>query len=701
MRKCAAMCFGLVFAITCVTACATTRDASTRRRVSRPFEYSGYTTAEYKSHVKFSEYVEMSDGTRLAVDVFLPSGGPERASFPVVFQYTPYTRSYIRLRMHWWQRVLAGIATGTRGPIFDASTRSTTRLLLSHGYAYVIADMRGTGASFGWKMDFMPKIGDDGAELVDWIGRQPWCDGNVGMFGGSYLGYSQLVTASHKPEALKCIFPAVVPLDGYTGEVYPGGIYLHEFMSRYSKKLEALTLNTFKPGEQLLPAAPVVDEDGDGDLLDEIPLDKNGNGVFLDDYTYPDNPDDPPQYIDGNQRQHIYFLATHDHTQNLDYHSWAKSGFFMDGQPPPAFAGLTSYDLSPSAHVSGIMQSGIPIYHYGGWMDGFARGTFELYCTMKKTNPSKVLVGGSYHTGQGPFWEYFGENERQILAGFDIERLRFFDRYLKGINNGIDTEPPVNLYVMNGGGWRFEEEWPLERQLVTPYYLDKAYRLAVQRTEDGADSYLADFTHGSRYGRNNGNRWLGLMGIVPDALPIRTAKDRQCLTYTTDPMAADLEVTGHPIVELWVSSTADYGDIFVYLVDVDAKGRAILVTEGCLRAGFADLHDNDKIIQGGALGIEVLPELPWHGYERAHYKDGILADGKVIKLLFDLQPTSWVFRKGHRIRVSIACADWPTFRLHPKLSPPNDPEDPATIVPTITVYRDREHPSRIDLPVIP
>jgi predicted acyl esterase len=691
----------VLFAVASAIGCATVRAKKTSEKVSRPFEYAGYTVPEYESWEKSSEYIEMSDGTKLAADIFLPADGPEKESFPVALQYMPYTRSYIHPYMKWYEKLVARMKTGTSGPVFDATTSEMTRLLLSHGYAYVRADMRGTGASFGWKMDFMPKMGEDGGELVNWIAQQPWCNGNIGMYGGSYLGYSQIVTAAQKPEALKCIFPAVVAMDGYTGEVYPGGIYLHEFLVRYSKFMAKLNTNTYDADEHLLPAAPVIDEDGDGDFLDEIPIDKNRNGSFLDDYTYPDNPDDPPQYHDGNPRTHIYYRATYEHKGNLDYHTWAKGGFYIDGEPPAALPGVTSYQLSPSGYVPDVMDFGIPIYNYGGWMDGFVRDTTEFFCTMGETNPSKMLLGGSYHTGRGPFWEYFGEDEDRIVSDFNKEILRFFDRYLKGLRNGIDEEPPIYLYVMNGGTWRFENEWPLERQVAANYYFGDGNTLGSEKTEDGADSYKADFSHGSRYGTNNGNRWMGLMGIVPDQLPIRTEKDEQCLTYTSAPMDTDTEVTGHPIVNLWVSSSADYGDFFVYLEDVDESGTALLVTEGCLRAGYADMQDNDRIIQSGATGIEVLPELPWHGYEKADYKDKILADGNIVKLTFDLQPTCWVFREGHRIRVSIACADWPTFRLHPKLSTSNEADDKTNIVPTVTVHRNAQHPSGILLPVIP
>ncbi|MCP4112976.1 MAG: CocE/NonD family hydrolase [Desulfobacteraceae bacterium] len=185
-------------------------------------------------------------------------------------------------------------------------------------------------------------------------------------------------------------------------------------------------------------------------------------------------------------------------------------------------------------------------------------------------------------------------------------------------------------------------------------------------------------------------------------MDIRNEKDLKCLTYTmTEPLEQDTEVTGHPIVHLWVSSTADYGDFFVYLEDVDENGDAYFVTDGLHRAGFATLMPNEDMLLTPDSGIDVLPDLPWHGYDQADYTDGIFAGGNIAEVVFDLQPTSWVFKKGHRIRVSIACADWPTFFLHPKLSPGNDPEDPDNIVPTITVYRDSEHRSRIELPVIP
>ena len=647
-------------------------------KVSKPFQYAGYSSPEYRGSRVFSEYVPMPDGVQLAVDVCLPADGPPRDAFPVIFQYTPYRRARVNPKT---------------GAVSDLSTDGEAKFFLSHGYALVAADMRGTGASMGWMMDFMPRLAHDGKELVDWIAAQPWCDGNVGMMGDSYLGWSQTATGSQGPKALKCIAPSVIPLDGYTGERSPGGIYLHLFYEMWAGWMHHVLRNEFIPRMGVTPAKPAVDEDGDGVLADEVPVDINDNGSFLDDGF-------PPAYADGQQRKHLYFSATKAHDEgNYDYAEWASKTDFINDPSP---LGPTMYEMSPGHHVPGLMASGIPIYHIGGWFDGFTRGSFELFCTMQQTNPSRLLMPPSYHGfTSGAFWKHFGHDGKEITAMALTEHLRFFDRYLKGIRNSIDTESPLLIYVMNGGGWRSENEWPLARQVTVAYYLDAGNTLARKRTEEGADAYQADFTHSSRFGSNSGNRMLSVTGLAPDVLPIRTEMDKQCLVYTSEPLAEDTEITGHPLVHLSVSSTARDGDFYVYLEDVDADGEAILVTEGQLRASFHRLFDNDAMIDGGKHGIEVLPELPWHGYERSQHHANALAEGTIIELVIDVHPTSWVFQKDHRLRLAIACADYPTFALHPKLSPENNPKAKTNSIPTVTIHRSAGHPSRIVLPVIP
>jgi len=664
-------------------------------KVSKPLEYAGYSRAEYKSHKKWSVYVPARDGTKLAVDVYLPAEGPDRKSFPVIFQFLPYTRAFAYPHEPFYMKIALKMMLGTSGPIVDMySLEKAVPPLLSHGYAYVIADMRGTGASFGTAFHPIPENFTDVEDLLKWIAGQKWCDGNIGMFGGSYLGYIQFVAASRQVKELKCIAPEVAPL-GFSDLAYRGGIYSQEFLKDWSDVATLLNENMFIPKKHyplplVLPAVPVVDEDGDGDLLDEIPV-YNKEGTFL---------AGPPRYKDGQPRAGIYYKATLEHKKNVAFQSWVGEINFAGGDFPPPYSSLKISDILVHSFMPKIMETRIPIYNLGGWHDANVRGTTETFCSMRKTNPSKMLIGAGYHTGTGPYWAYSHENEKKVMEKFGTELLRFFDRYLKGVQNGIENEPPIYIYVQNGDGghWRFENEWPLARQKITDFFFDGSHKLSAKREADGFDKYMVDFHHDSRYGTHLGNRYLAAAGVETDKLPIRTEKDKTLLTYTSAPVAQNTEVTGHPIVDLWVSSSAENGDFYVYLEDVDQSGVAVLVSEGQLMAGFAKLVDNNKM---GTGGVAILPKLPWHGYTKDDFVDNILAGGRIVNLVLDLMPTSWVFRKGHSIRISIACADWPTFRLNPKLSPANKPDDPKNIRPVVSVYHDADHQSKIMLPVIP
>jgi putative CocE/NonD family hydrolase len=645
-------------------------------KISRPFQYSGYTFPEYRSHDDWSEYVSMSDGTKLAVKVYLPSDGPSTGPFPVLFTHTPYHQENI------------DPATGKLMPIW---AQEAIDFFTSYGYAMVIAGMRGSGASYGFKQENSPQLAKDGKQLVDWIGAQPWCNGKVGMVGYSYTAWSQYATAGKKPAALKCIFPEEIYFDAFTSSIfYPGGIGNKGVWDLLNMVLSLYDLNFYISPAGFFPSAPVVDEDADGDLADEIPLDLNNNGSFLDDGY-------PPQYSDGNPREHIYYKATLEHLNN-PYYNYVPNAPYRDSDIP----GVGTYSsLGPNDWPIRIAESGIAVYNVSGWFDAYPKFATHWYATLKATNPSKMFLAPSTHetfgiaaAPPGPYWGYFGIDTSQIHRKYNNERLRFFDRYLKGIKNGIDKEPPIYIYVMNGRRWRFENEWPIGRQVITNYYFSEGNKLTMDRRSQGSDNYVVDFTHDAR--QNGSHRWTP---IIAEVLK-RTTQDPKCLTYTSEPLKQDTEVTGHPIVRFWVSSTANDGDFFVYFEDVDENGEAYLVSDGQLRANFANLISNEDLLPPGS-GMDVLPDLPWHGFKQSDYTNGIFSGGKKVELVIDLNPTSWVFKMGHRIRVSVAGVDWPEFQLHPALSPTNNPNDPNNIIPTIRVYRDAKHPSRIELPVNP
>ena len=702
-----------VAAVTLVLVLAAACDDPNRIDVPTiPLSAEGISPAEWSSHVRTSHFVTASDGVRLAVDVALPTGytgeGDAATSFPVVFRYTPYHRTSI-------------------DPATGAVSLAPFDFFIARGYAYVAADMRGSGASFGWNDVMTPMMVEDAGVIVDWIAAQPWSDGNVGMFGGSYEGWSQFATAAAKPEALKAIVPVHTGWDGMI--VQPGGIFSYAFTEMWTAMTDFINHNNVFPTFPIPPVTPVLDEDGDGELRDEIPMDADGDTWFTDDYPWPVDPANPPRYADGFERtEHAYFNATMEHIAhpdgapgNYDAVTSIRSHRFFDTRREAD--GMTPGDMNWGL-VPDVIESGVAIYNFAGWWDAFARSSFEVFATLEGTNPSRIIAWPMYHQGISPAASTgIGADparDNVYTPTYLGEAVRWYDRWLKGIRNGIDLEPPVHIFVQNEG-WRSEETWPLEHEVRLRFHLTGDGTLDREPGQPGSDEYTADFTHDASFGPpldasqisvanamkgrapfhapSFGHSRQQMFG-VPGDLPYRTDKADQVLTYTSVPLAADMEVTGHPVISVSVSSTADYGDLYFYLEDVDPDGNAVLVTEYQHRAGFDRLVDNDLLIPGNT-GVDVKPELPWHGFREADYTERVFADGAQVRVTTSLYPTSWLFREGHRIRLSIAAADWPVFDLHPRLSPENRPDAEDNIVPTITIHRGGEEGSYVELPVIP
>jgi hypothetical protein len=626
----------------------------------------------------------MSDGTRIAVDIYMPRERETSIRFPALFNYHPYARAVI-------DPSTGQVATSVGGsPQF-------LQFFASHGYVIVIADMRGSGASYGTRLDMSPQLARDGKEIVDWIAVQPWCNGNVGMYGGSYAAWSQFATASQRPNALKCIMPEMGSFDAFDGGLaYSGGIYRRGLIEIWAGLMYFLDKAAYLPqspaGVPLLPPSPVADEDGDGELADEIPCYPPRAPFFI---------FGPPAYSDGVKREDRYYNAVKEHLQNCDIREWAPIARFSNSRC--ASEDYTWLDIGAvGSWLKAIAESGVAVYNVGGWFDIFSRATTQWYCSLSSTNPSRMLVLPLTHGSldlfptpmAGPYLRYFKEDPALLVRLIGEERLRFFDRYLKGTRNGPDEEPPVLIYVMNGGGLRAEKEWPLKRQVATRYYLNAERSLNTGGPGEGEDEYQADLTHDSRQGPTNDSRWSGVW--MGEDIIRRTEKHKKCITFTSLPLDCDVEVTGHPIISLWVASTGRDSDFFIYLEDTEEGGETVYVTEGMLRAGFCRMA-----FTANPDVPPVLPNLPYHSFIESDYVADLFDEGKKTRVLIDLYPTSWVFRKGHCIAVSIACADWPSYDLNPQLSPRNNPIDPGTTIPRITLYHNVECPSYIELPIIP
>jgi putative CocE/NonD family hydrolase len=350
--------------------------------------------------------------------------------------------------------------------------------------------------------------------------------------------------------------------------------------------------------------------------------------------------------------------------------------------------------------LNNINNSGIAAYIWGGIYDFQAFGSFQWYSSLKV--PKKMVVGSWVHTGQflpdAPDWT--------------IEHLRWYDYWLKGIDNGVMDEPPVSIqhsrvpvknkvllwhrglnkdlngpfpcpYFDNAREWRHYDGWPPPNIEYKEYYFAPGRSGSVESINDGTiigcppkeygakDEYFVDYavTRRGLFDRN--------MFHIRDVSLDNTRFDEKSLTYTTPPLARDLEMVGFPVARLWVSSSASDVDFYVYLEEVDQDGFSWQISEGKIRSAFRGTFEPPFNNMG----------LPWHRYCERDKKP--MPINQPVKIEFALFPVSCTIAKGNRLRVTINNADkdnWDT----PELTPP----------PTVCVFREKDHESCISLPFV-
>jgi putative CocE/NonD family hydrolase len=584
-------------------------------RISKFSEYKGYSSEVYDSWVRSSVYVPMRDGVKLAVDILRPAkaGKVETKPLPVLWTHTRYRRAQVR-----------------EGKVRSSLEASPNIVWLKHGYVLAAADVRGSGASFGhWPGIFSKEETQDAFAITEWLAQQPWSDGNVGMFGGSYLGITQLMAASAKPPHLKAIVPHVALFD-LIDVGTSGSVFRDDFLRTWSDLTQMLDLQ---------PGVAPVDADKDRKLL---------------------------------------AAALEEHKKNRPLIEIMRPLRFRDDVDPVTGA-VPGRDWSPSGFVKEINESGVPMYLVGGWMDSFTRDQFLAWANF--TAPKKLMVGVWSHSPRDP--KIVGEEMRLLT----VESLRWYDRWLKGIENGVMDGALIRYQTLKTpeeAVWKEASVWPIPEAEAVKFYFEGGKsgsaasvndgRLAVASPPKGraADEFKVDYTATS----GTTTRWDNAVG-GGFGYPDMAANDAKGLTYTTAPLAADLEITGHPVAHVWMSATSKDADLFAYLEEVDGRGVSTYVSEGVIKASYRALNPAPYVMFG----------LPYHRGFREDVKD--LVPGEPVELVFELQPTSTVFDAENRIRLTLTGAD--------KDNALTIPLDPA---PVLTVYRDAGRPSFISLPAV-
>ena len=628
--------------------------------VGSEFSYAKEISLKNNSFKRARSYISLKDSTKIAITYLLPEK-ENVAGYPIVLLASPYTSSVFVPEMKWYERAFSKWETGSWGPEYDFISQKSIKTYTSNGYAVVLMDLRGTGSSTGFASPGDTKYIDDFTEVFNYLEMQPWSNGKIGMEGQSYLGWTQFAAASTKHPALKCIAPGLINVDAYSDNIRPGGIKNIDWIESYSTRLKNINSSFWSTDGELpiFPSVPLTDMDGDGQFLDEIPELKENEQLVLNTNSI--------TYKDGIERpNNPYISMLKERHKSISFSDLAASFEYIDDtlyfdDRLGFFQGTNPINL-----IAELKKTKIPVLFIGGFFDYF-EGIPQLYSSLKNTNPSYLFMGPRFHIPAdipASYKELFGYKNSYSDAQF-IHTLRFLDHYLKDINNGFEKELPVKIYTPFEG-WNNFSTWPIEEALPTKFYLTKD--VLTEESEKSLDTlqYNVDFTHRASYGEHalNPNNALFVMNDVLE----RSAQDSTCLVFETAPLNVEKILTGYPIINLNISSNRSNADVYVYLTDVAPDGKAYYIAEAQLRAGWHRLADNDELVDGA---FDVEPELPWQSYKRDHYDPEPFKNGTYQKLKFNLKPHSWKFKKGHKIRISIAGADKDNFEFNPDLCPEN------------------------------
>ncbi|WP_294298367.1 CocE/NonD family hydrolase [uncultured Sphingomonas sp.] len=527
---------------------------------------------------RHSLYVSVRDGTRLAVNVYRRAGDP--GPVPTIFAFTPYRARYLK--------------DGAVAQTFDQAIFGFPALV-QQGYAVVIADVRGKGASFGARRGFLDRTeANDGYDLVGWIARQPWSNGKVGLTGCSYLGGTTMLIAGTRPPAVRAVFTAATDLDKYSF-VRNGGVTA-QFNTRPDEPLE-------------VDAASVpVDADRDGSLLKQ---------------------------------------AVAQHARNTPMAALWAGMPYRDSVSP--LTGTRFWEeVGPYTHLKALRDPRIAWYFWSNWEDE----PTEQMILAARNIPGKLILGPGSHC-EGP-------------AQFDIaaEQRRFFDRHLKGIDNGIDREPRYAWWREDGAGGAMVRANRLPGVGIrrTPLFLAADTGASLQ-----APRVAATRRFQVRYDLGAGEYFpfwpRPLTGFGP--------------SWTTPPLAAPARLQGYPIARIRLAIDRRDAILFAYVEDVAPDGKVRVIAHGRLAASHRMISTPpyDKL------------DLPYHSGLRADVAP--MTPGMPAELAFSLSPRAYTFAAGHRIRVTLTGAD-PRQRDLKVLA-----TDPA---PEFTVLTGGAAGSRIDLP---
>ena len=508
------------------------------------------------------------------------------------------------------------------------------------GYVYITSDARGRHDSDGEWVPVMNEA-DDGFDTQEWIGAQPWSDRNICTTGGSYEGWTQWMPAPQDSKYLTCMLPEVAPPHLFRNLPYENGVPFM-FIANWMLIMDGRTMQIR------------------GRSLREIFLE-----AFFEDL------------YDWDEIQWTLPLKDLDNAAGYDIPWWDD---WMEHDSYDAFWDRADYQAR-------IARIDVPVYQISSWYDHDFPGTFlnfpliESHGHPDARKHQKMLITPFGH------WYYLQTDGRFGSMDFgpgsvvdaDRERQRWFDHWLKGIDNGIMDEPRVKVFVMGANQWRTADTWPLPETEYREWYLSSGGhantlhgdgRLTTEppRNEERQDRYRYDPADPAPSAPPL-DPPVSIMG-PEDLRPIHSRND--VLVYQTDPLDEPIEVVGPVTLKLHAASSALDTDWFVRLSDVHPDGYAMRLGHGVLRARFRNSISAPEPLE----------------------------PGKAYEYTIDVWPTGNRFRKGHRIRLDVTSSAFPLFARNLNTGR-NNQTTTEMVVAEQTVFHGPSHPSRLILPVVP
>lgn len=603
--------------------------------------------------------VPMRDGVRLATDVHIPvrDGAPLPGPWPVILERTPYGRN----RPSRSERSVAE-------PDEAKSRAEVARIFAERGYVVVYQDVRGRYDSEGLYRKYLDDA-PDGYDTCAWILDQPWCNGRIGTKGLSYAAHTQGALASAGAPGVAAMF---LDSGGFSNS-YQGGI-------RQGGALE-LKQATWAYRNALVSPEVMADPEREAGL--------QAVDIFRWFREMPWSPGRSPVALAPDYEEYLF-------------EQWTK-GDFDDYWKQPGIYAEGFHDEWPDA----------PMVHMSSWFDPYPRTAADNYVGLRarKRGPVRLILGPWTHGDRSLTWAGdvdFGPEatlDGQLARDYWELRVRWFDHWLRGIDNGVDREPAVRYFVMGGGSgrknaagrldhggrWRSADDWPLPNAVETPYYLDAGGSLSP--TEPDIDearlTYLYDpaepvpsvggtITSGAPImvgGAFDQREREDFFGSTEPFRPLAERAD--VLVFQTEPLDSDVEVTGPLVARLWISSDGPDTDFTAKLIDVYPatadypEGFAMNLTDGIIRCRYRDSWESPSLMEPGT----------------------------VYEVTIEAFPTSNLFKAGHRIRLDVSSSNYPHFDLNFNTG---EPEGRATRsrVATNTVWMDRTRPSHVVLPIV-